>query len=495
MNTIAHSLPHHVGPSPFGPGGSFTNFESLSRLQAERHANAEITIETTEGDRVSLSANIGQRASFERYNARGQFEGGESRQHSQSREFNFSDAIQIRVEGDLNESELADIRKIIGAQGELLSDFLKKGEIEDDFAKELDFGKLGTIAGVDASFDVAQRIDVARQFSGIRFEGDGKDHEDDHDHDDKKINRHGVDKLIGKLFNTLNEHSDNPEKIAGKLPKLIGKLFNKIGGEHGFGSPKQKLAEQITNRFLNVLDAFVANPGGNLPGDDTPNGPTIGAPPLDAPTRTPDSLTSQSDTISKPAPNSTPAELQTPGNAETPSAPSKGVTQLNVEQQFSSEFHAHLDFSFRRNGGATLGETPVNPAVDAPVTQPKPAPQDLPGVEFVNPTTPFVPNIAATPTTGLPPLGTIADTLKPSLSTLLDRLQGAPSGLNTPTAGSTTQPSVLFGTPRPGLPTVPNEPAPTTPGIPTESILNLLNRLQSPNNTPGLTQPSVSFIA
>ncbi|MFQ5412595.1 MAG: hypothetical protein ACE5EC_09860, partial [Phycisphaerae bacterium] len=387
MNTIAHSLPQHVGASPFGPGGSFTNFESLSRLQAERHANAEITIETTEGDRVSLSANIGQRAAFERYDARGQLEGGENRRHGQSREFTFSDAIQIHVEG------------------ELLSDFLKKGEIEDDFAKELNFVKLGTIAGVDASFDVAQRIDVARQFSGIRFEGDGKDHEDDHDQDDKKINRHGVDKLIGKLLNTLNEHADNPTKIARKLPKLIGKLFKKIGDEHGFGSPKQKLAEHITNRFLNVLDAYVANPGIGTPGDDTPNGPTIGAPPPDAPTKTPDSLTSQADTTSNPAPNPTPAERQSTDPNDTPPAPAQGVTRLDVEQQFSSEFHAHLDFSFRRNGGSTIDETPANPAVDAPVTQPKPAPQDLPGVAFVNPATgdaPFVPNIAATPTTGLP---------------------------------------------------------------------------------------------
>lgn len=463
MSTIAQSVSPSVGFSLSEQGGSFAGLSALTRARAEQRTSAELSIVTNEGDRVTLTANAGSLSTYARYDSRGRLENSETTRSGEFRGSASQNQFQVTVEGDLNEAELADIRRILEVQGELFSGFLS-GEISDEVSEVLDLDELGTIAKVDASLDIAQRVDV---FQRIEAVGSGKEISDDHHGHGARgglITFKGVDKLIDKLLDTVEKYADNPGKLARKLPKLIGKLFNKIANEHGKGSPKQRLGEAITSKFLEAL--------GGTPSRESSNGV----------------LNTSQKALPTELKNREPGPLRSRGDghdAEHDDEDGQDSIRLTVERRFSREFHAHFSFSLERAPVEPEGdEIPDSP----PTTPPPPTDPTNPGVEppIIGPAPIDTGEVAEAPVaTAL--LSKAPDAVKPnttpSLSALLGRLQNTSAASIGAAVRANTATELLSSL-----------SALQRPGAPVGGFSNIFDLLQQ-DNAARFARPNVSFFA
>lgn len=106
---------------------------------------AEITMTTAEGDRVTLSSSMENLTAMQ-YNATG---GGQSTSFIAATLSTSS--YTMTVEGDLNVQELADIKSLIHDLSRIAKDFFK-GNLDQAMNKAMAIGDTGTINGFAASF-------------------------------------------------------------------------------------------------------------------------------------------------------------------------------------------------------------------------------------------------------------------------------------------------------------------------------------------------------
>lgn len=112
---------------------------------AMQSRQTEITMTTSEGDRVTLSSSLENLQALQ-YNATGT---GQNISFVAARlsMANFS----ITVEGDLNDQELADINSLVKDLSKIAKDFFK-GHMDQAMTKAMDIGDTGTINGFAAAF-------------------------------------------------------------------------------------------------------------------------------------------------------------------------------------------------------------------------------------------------------------------------------------------------------------------------------------------------------
>lgn len=156
----------------YGAGEGFTQNSGIRAL-AQSQANAsldaktesQLTLVTSEGDRVTLSA---QAQMAYRY---GQFEvsmvsdeGGLSMTGT-SLDYMRMSGFEIEVQGDLNEQELADIQQLLGAFKETINEFLEgdlAGAIAAARSTPDSLAGLETIAAFDYAFSLTADAQVSR---------------------------------------------------------------------------------------------------------------------------------------------------------------------------------------------------------------------------------------------------------------------------------------------------------------------------------------------
>lgn len=119
------------------------DFSMQQMAMASRQA--EITMTTSEGDRVTISSSLENMQGMQ-YQAAG---AGPS--HSFVAASLNTASFAMTVEGDLNAQELADISSLVKDLSHIAKDFFK-GNLDQAMNKALDIGDTGTINGFAASF-------------------------------------------------------------------------------------------------------------------------------------------------------------------------------------------------------------------------------------------------------------------------------------------------------------------------------------------------------
>jgi hypothetical protein len=88
--------------------------------QRSTSQSAEITVTTAEGDKVTLSLAAQTQQTQSAYKARGKDESGQPQNiRGGTNSSQSSTSVNVGIEGDINEKELADIKKLIEAFGQL----------------------------------------------------------------------------------------------------------------------------------------------------------------------------------------------------------------------------------------------------------------------------------------------------------------------------------------------------------------------------------------
>ena len=97
-----------------------TQSAQAAQFQRSTYRSAEITVTTAEGDKVTLSLAAQSRQTQSAYRASGKDASGQPQNiRGGSSSSQSSTSVNVGIEGDLNEKELADIKKLIEAFGQL----------------------------------------------------------------------------------------------------------------------------------------------------------------------------------------------------------------------------------------------------------------------------------------------------------------------------------------------------------------------------------------
>jgi len=158
-NKISSSLPFGLQNSPAlqkKPGIDSYNFQQTTSLTE----SATIYLKTAEGDTVSLSSSSSFMSVFQKMNS---VEQNCSTNQTSLAQMS-SESLTCSVQGDLNEEELADIKNLIADLADIASSFFS-GDSQSAMAKALTMDSMGSIVGLDASFN--QTATMATQMTSF----------------------------------------------------------------------------------------------------------------------------------------------------------------------------------------------------------------------------------------------------------------------------------------------------------------------------------------
>lgn len=138
--------------------------ESFSRLRvaAEIQAKATLTVRTSEGDTVTLSAGRAARADLSSiaYDRTGRSTAPDLSAQLASAELTTLDAVEAIVEGDLNEQEREDLDALLTSIDDIAAAFFS-GRIDQAVVKALEIQDFGSLQSYrfDASYSTSTRIE------------------------------------------------------------------------------------------------------------------------------------------------------------------------------------------------------------------------------------------------------------------------------------------------------------------------------------------------
>jgi hypothetical protein len=131
--------------------------QSLSKVEVNTQTQTGLSIVTAEGDKVTLSTSASFQGIGVTYNVRGVAEGQAISLRSDVLEGAFLSQKQITIEGDLNEQEIQDIKKIVNQVNGLRQDVVS-GDLNAIVANGQQISATGTIARVDLHIQHSESI-------------------------------------------------------------------------------------------------------------------------------------------------------------------------------------------------------------------------------------------------------------------------------------------------------------------------------------------------
>ncbi len=155
-------------PADFSSLTRFANFfssaggrssQSLSKVEVNTQTHTGLSIVTAEGDKVTLSTSASFQGIGVTYNARGVAEGQAISLRSNALEGAFLSQKHITIEGDLNEQEIQDIKKIVNQVNGLRQDVVS-GDLNPILANGQQIAATGSISSVDLHIQHSESISV-----------------------------------------------------------------------------------------------------------------------------------------------------------------------------------------------------------------------------------------------------------------------------------------------------------------------------------------------
>ena len=169
MSTISSLVPKQLDQSAlsgnFQPENSYTSLAlKAARVTASTSLSKDITIETAEGDKVTLSYRNDtsfQAASYDAFYQRNSLVNGENgdlmhqqtaQSHTDIFSFSQESRFSLSIEGDLNQQERKDIREALEIIDKLMMDTLQGGDLLQGAQDAAKIIELESIAAVDADY-------------------------------------------------------------------------------------------------------------------------------------------------------------------------------------------------------------------------------------------------------------------------------------------------------------------------------------------------------
>ncbi len=231
------------------------NAVQFSRITASRQESKDITIFTDEGDKVTISYDYKTQASYANLKAlvyRGDFAASENQAvvreiltRIQGEDFQFEDSrnLTIAVDGDLNEQELADIKKAIAGIDEIMTDLLHGGDTSEAMTAAAEIRDLESIAGLEADYRYEKTV-VIEKYALKDSETDAKYGLSESSTPGRHRNRlNSFMKRIEKMIEIVEHSNVKPSKFFKPLEKLLTNIITELKEDNPANKARRHVAD------------------------------------------------------------------------------------------------------------------------------------------------------------------------------------------------------------------------------------------------------------
>ncbi len=222
---VDSSLPDPRAFHRFKPQSSST---SIASLRSSRQQRAELEVVTAEGDRISLTAMYRDDRSLDRYESQLRGAGRAIGQRIERLSVERSASVAFEVDGDLNEQERADLRRLV-EDIEAMGASLLSGTLEPG----LQLGS--TLASASGRLSLSESFEArVEQTKAVLSPG--------------RAQRKAAD----RVSRFLERRPERAAALAEALPEVADKIFDRLGDR--FGQERADAARSAFQRLLaNVL--------------------------------------------------------------------------------------------------------------------------------------------------------------------------------------------------------------------------------------------------
>jgi hypothetical protein len=228
----------------------------ISHASVTHEQSAGITINTAEGDKVTLSSQVQAEASLTTYSSLARTDTAYAESQGKMISLDVNRQIAIGVEGDLDDQEKKEIRKVIKAIFKMVKDFVA-GAIDNLMEKTSKFADLKTISNVEAEFEFKKSIALVQHSSASRAtvaptpeEPNVSEAAPVESSDDIKP----VRKLTDQMIQMVEDSGIKPKKFLKYFDRMFSRLFEDFLNKAPFGKKGIDLMRIIMAGFFDKLE-------------------------------------------------------------------------------------------------------------------------------------------------------------------------------------------------------------------------------------------------
>ncbi len=274
MSGISTNQPVMAGPAPWQNNLSDAQFSSYVRKQsisAYESLDAGLTIQTKEGDLVTLTSSSFAEFDAHTYTSKGilQTESGMAMATQNTREITLTsgESFSFSVVGELSEEELTDIEAIVKGIDEIISE-MTQGDMDDAVDKALSMGGYDTVSmyaadisyqrsyqmmsEVRAETEAKPEVEPVLQDENLNQLSTIKPYPENHSpHKKRDDTIKNINNFFEKMVEILEKYE---EKLIDKAQQPIAQLFNhhRDDIQHNKKNHKKGEEQSLYNTVNNV---------------------------------------------------------------------------------------------------------------------------------------------------------------------------------------------------------------------------------------------------
>lgn len=257
MNPIGSSCSSTPGNTSLPTCDRSYNTSELTRVTSSLHQNADVTIVTAEGDKVTLSSGSQAQVTYATYEELRYMGGHFAQFRYEALGLEVSREYSIVVDGDLNKKELRDIRKAIRTIEKMMRDFLS-GNVDHAVGKAMKVSKLESISSLEASLQFERSLSVDQQFTE-RVTSEPTESAEDMTVIGDTITAGHIDKLTGEMGQVVLDSGVKPAKLFRPIQEVFSRLMKETPHtQTGFvDRPRLQAAKLIELHLLERIKRLI----------------------------------------------------------------------------------------------------------------------------------------------------------------------------------------------------------------------------------------------
>ena len=234
----------------------FFNSSQINSASIVGEQSADITIMTEEDDKVTLSSDSQYEASLTTYNSKAITNTTYTESKGRLFSFGASRQLNLAVEGDLNDQEKKEIKKVLKAIFKMMKGlfFGKTDQITDNTRN---ISNLDTISKLEAEFEFKKSVTLVSQ-STAKSETYLPVHKNPNNSEieltESEDGREPVSRVTDRMVQFVKDSDIKPEKLLKYVDRMFSKLSRALLREGPVGRKRMGLAHTIMAEFLPKLD-------------------------------------------------------------------------------------------------------------------------------------------------------------------------------------------------------------------------------------------------
>ena len=251
MNNIPQALirfselPHHFTQP------SFTTHSN--RIQAQTQTNANFSVVTAEGDRVSLSTNSASRTDLGTYTFQGVIAGQSVNLKQQQFSASASSEFNLLIEGDLNEQEEKDIQRFLQSAKNIFQDFLN-GDLNTISESASGLQELNTLARADISLRHSVLVASTQQSTQLSPLTTIPAQEDESRGTGPGRTPHNLlQTILDRIQKVQEQLQSDSAQLVPRIPRLLANLIDSLKQDQNLSDVQKNSLKSLQKDLLEPI--------------------------------------------------------------------------------------------------------------------------------------------------------------------------------------------------------------------------------------------------